>query len=164
MNIVEVRRESNNEEPTPVLYNLNKVKYCVEKIFSILNYDNVEISIIICDNAYIRDLNKRFRGSDEATDVLSFSQREGEGTPIVEHEENENLGGVLPLGDIVISEEMCKENADQYGTLPELEAKRLLVHGILHVHGMTHSNPEEYEAMISFQEHLLDSLSEVAIR
>lgn len=163
MNTVDVKWEGAKEKKNLSLFNYNKVKEFVEKIFSLLNYENVEISIIFCDNAYIKDLNKGYRGLDEETDVLSFSQREGEFTPILEHEEDGAPGAAIPLGDIVISEEMCKTNADSYSTSPEMEAKRLLVHGVLHLHGMTHSNAEEHETMISYQEDILEALNEVKL-
>jgi probable rRNA maturation factor len=77
----------------------------------------------------IHKLNSSYRNKDKPTDVLSFSQLEGE-------------LGMPPesLGDVVISLDTSKKQAKEYGvTIPE-EILRLLVHGVLHLCGFDHEN------------------------
>jgi len=92
-----------------------------------------ELSILITDDEEICSLNRDYRGIDRPTDVLSFSQIEGEG-PVV-----------LPdlLGDVVISWETAQRQATELGHEVPTEIKRLLVHGVLHLLGFDHEKDEE---------------------
>ncbi|MEE8409113.1 MAG: rRNA maturation RNase YbeY [Myxococcota bacterium] len=89
-----------------------------------------DLSIVITDDASIRELNETWRGRDEATDVLSFSQLEGEGPG--------PLGGRRVLGDVVISIETASSQAETAGHSLDEEVQRLLVHGVLHLVGYDH--------------------------
>ncbi len=80
--------------------------------------DDVEISVLLCDDAVIRTLNADYRDVDKATDVLSFAQ------------EDPRL-----LGDIVISLETAARQAQRAGWPPENEVALLAVHGLLHLLG-----------------------------
>lgn len=93
-----------------------------------------ELSLLITDNAHIRRLNLDFRGKDRPTDVLSFSQLEGE---------YGNLS--LTLGDIVISLEYADSQAKKREIRLDEEVLRLLVHGILHLHGFDHEGVPDSE-------------------
>lgn len=87
-----------------------------------------ELSILITDDATIAELNGTWRNKPRATDVLSFSQLEGEPMP----------GAPLTLGDVVISSDTAQRQADAAGCTLEQELRRLLVHGILHLLGHDH--------------------------
>lgn len=80
-----------------------------------------KINVALVDDHKIRELNKRFRRQDRATDVLSFIMNED---------------GVL--GDIAISTEAARRQARRYGLSYRQELKRLVVHGTLHVLGFDH--------------------------
>lgn len=82
----------------------------------------------------IREINKEHRGKDYATDVLSFSQVEGE-----------EISGNCFLGDIVVSIPYAKEQAEQYGHPLLSEVKYLILHGILHLLGYDHTEEENGE-------------------
>ena len=86
-----------------------------------------EVSVLFLDNASIRELNREYRGKDKPTDVLSFSQLEGE-SPVV--------GPVL--GDLVISFEYAQAEARKRSIPLEEEVLRLLIHGLLHLFGFDH--------------------------
>lgn len=90
-----------------------------------------ELSILFCNDRFIRELNRKYRGKDQATDVLSFAQ-EGEGFPSWETRDYHLAG------DIVISLEALERNAAEARVPPGEELKRLLIHGILHLKGMEH--------------------------
>lgn len=99
-------------------------------------YD-AEVSVTLCDNAYIRCLNKKFRAKDTHTDVLSF--------PIYENGEldaAECIGGAL-LGDVVISLERAREQAKEIGHSTLEEIAFLAVHSTLHLLGYDHERSSE---------------------
>jgi probable rRNA maturation factor len=110
-----------------------------------LGVEDWEVSLVLCDDPFIRALNTRYRGLEAPTDVLSFPQRTGEGP------------GNQVAGDIVISLESLARNAAREGESLETELKRLLIHGMLHLQGLDH--PEEGESdMLRTQERLLERL------
>ena len=77
-----------------------------------------EVSVLITGNRQVRQLNRRFRKKDKATDVLSFPRDTG--------------------GDIAISAQIAAENAKRYGHAPADELKVLILHGMLHLAGYDH--------------------------
>jgi probable rRNA maturation factor len=107
--------------------------------------------VLLCDNAYIRDLNFRYRNRDEPTDVLSFAL--GETVPGGAGEER-----YLP-GDIVLSLQARGENTEYFKVSEDEELRRLLIHGILHLNGMDHGSNEAEEPMLRLQEQILTELS-----
>jgi probable rRNA maturation factor len=92
--------------------------------------DGWDLSVLLCSDAVIRDLNSRYRRIDRATDVLSFSQVEGSRVARTEHRRL--------AGDLVISLETLRRNAAERGAGEESELARLVVHGLLHLAGMDH--------------------------
>ncbi len=92
------------------------------------------LTLVITDDAGIRDLNARFRDKDRATDVLSF--------PL--HEEDE---AGLYLGDVIISGERAREQAPRFHNDEEAELARLIAHGILHILGYDHHRPADGRRM-----------------
>jgi probable rRNA maturation factor len=115
--------------------------------------DEAEISIILVDDAYIQNLNSEYRGLDQPTDVLSFAMvDEQPGTPALNSDQLE-----LPelLGDIFISAERAVEQAESYGHSLEREICYLAIHGLLHLLGFDHNEPEETEAMRQAEEAIL---------
>jgi len=107
------------------------------------------INIIFTDNATIRELNKKFLDRDRPTDVLSFNVH------------TEYLPSELPiLGDVYISAEKAKEQADSFGVIFQNELERLVVHGILHLIGYEHDDSEQQVRMEALTEQYL-AFSEV---
>lgn len=101
-----------------------------------LHIQRPELSIVMTDDETIRQLNSAWRRKDKATDVLSFSQLEGEGWQQVKR-----LGDVpagMPLGDVIISMDTAARQANTAGHSLAMEIRRLLVHGILHLLGHDH--------------------------
>lgn len=114
--------------------------------------DDVEVSITLVDDATIHELNREHRGVDRPTDVLSFSQLEGEELA------SPPEGEPLLLGDIVISLERCQEQAADYGHSYERELGFLVAHGMLHLLGYDHQTPEEEATMMATTEEILGEL------
>ena len=120
-----------------------------KKVLKMLNRKNCEVSLLLCNNRYIKSLNAKYRNMDEATDVLSFPMGPEAG----------------PLaGDIVISLDALKENARFFKVSQEEELRRLLVHGILHLFGSDHASNDAGEPMLKLQEEILCALAQDRIQ
>ena len=117
-----------------------------EAVFEELDveFDECEISLLICDDAQIQELNKEYREKDYATDVLSF--------PMSDDPYGE--GGML--GDIVISLDTAKKQAQEADIAIEREISFLFIHGLLHLMGFDHElGQDEEEEMFTLQEEIL---------
>ena len=110
--------------------------------------EEAELSIVLTDDSAIRELNQSYRGVDRPTDVLSFSQREGED------------GNISPeiLGDVVVSLDRAHEQAREYGHSFERELGFLVVHGILHLLGWDHEMPDDEARMMAKTEEILEGI------
>lgn len=118
-----------------------------------------EVSISFVDNDEIKELNKQYRGKDTATDVLSFPLLEFEETEEDYENEEEYVQEDKLLGDIVISLEKAKEQAEEYGHSFERELAFLTAHGMLHLLGMDHEDEDEEKEMIVKQDRILSLLN-----
>ncbi len=107
----------------------------------------LECNILLCDNEYIRKLNREQRGIDRATDVLSF--------PMFEFDKPDVL---CPLGDIVISLNTARAQAFEYGHTLTREICFLALHGTLHLLGYDHIEDADREKMEAKQREILDRL------
>jgi probable rRNA maturation factor len=110
-----------------------------------------ELGVVVTDDEAVRRLNAEYAGEDEATDVLAFSLREGE--------EFVSPDGVMRLGEVIISYPTASRQAAEARRLVEEEIAHLLVHGILHLLGYDHAEPEEERVMLARTEELLAALS-----
>ena len=100
-----------------------------------------EIAVVLADDARLRALNRRWRGLDRATDVLSFPYAEHRGGPVE--------------GDIVISLERVAEQAKRYRVPRGRELARLAIHGTLHLAGLDHHTAPERARMRRCEERAL---------
>ena len=125
MNRVYVAMQEGVEEPDW----FENVEPFVQKALGELKYDGEEISMLLCNDEYMQQLNKEYRQIDSATDVLSFENDE-------EYEDEE--GKWKCAGDIVISLDTLPVNAEYFEEDRNSELKRLIVHGLLHLNGMDH--------------------------
>lgn len=106
----------------------------LKEILKKLKIEDAKISIAIVDNAEIQKLNLQYRGKDEPTDVLSFSNAEAEDN--FESEENY-------LGEIIISWPYIVKQAGSLNHEVETEMSVMLRHGLLHLLGYTHAQMKE---------------------
>jgi probable rRNA maturation factor len=104
------------------------VRRLAREILSLACEGPSELSVALVGDAEMRRLNATYRGKDRPTDVLSFSQREGE---------SPGVDSAL-LGDVVISVPTAARQAHERGTELERELAELLAHGILHLLGYDH--------------------------
>jgi probable rRNA maturation factor len=130
---------------------LEKARSFALAVLERLGKDGWDLSILICDDSFIRGLNRQYRDRDEATDVLSFEQGDSYRDP---------QGALRTLaGDIVISLEALARNAEDFGISRDEELRRLMTHGILHLAGMDHEDNDPARPMLVIQEELLRGLS-----
>ena len=133
----------NIQDKLPLTYKMKMlIREAVETTLDFEDFQNhCEVSVTFTDNEGIHELNKKFREVDKSTDVLSFPLFDFEGEtdepPVDEIMSN--------LGDIVISLERAKEQADEYGHSFEREVAFLCVHSMLHLLGYDHEVSEEDE-------------------
>jgi len=117
---------------------------------------DAEVSLTLTDDREIQELNRTYRGIDRPTDVLSFALEEaGEDEPefLVPEGYEDHL-----LGDIVISVERAKAQAEEYGHSFMRELVYLAVHGALHLLGYDHEREDDRAIMRQKEEAVMESL------
>ena len=126
---------------------LETVRKVLEYACSKEKLGKVCFNVIIVDNDYIHELNKNYRNIDRVTDVITFALEDEK--DIVEP------NGVRMLGDIYISIDKAKSQAEEYGHSLLRELSFLAVHGFYHLLGYDHMNKEEEVIMFQKQEEVL---------
>jgi len=106
------------------------------RVLEILDLNDAELSVLLCNDDEMRKLHRDFLGEDSPTNVMSFSQREGE------------FGDLEPemLGDIAISVDTAGRDASEAGKNLDDEVFFLLIHGILHLVGYDHEGDNSHMA------------------
>lgn len=132
---------------------LGWIEKVIQKAAEVEQLPPVEVAITIVDNQRIQELNREYRGKDQPTDVLSFPLWEPDEEWILEEGEE-----YVALGDLIISIEKAKEQAEEYGHSLEREIGFLAVHGFLHLLGYDHETKEQEEEMFGRQEEILQKL------
>lgn len=110
--------------------------------------EGLELSIILTNNKQLRLFNQRFRGIDEPTDVLAFPMNQVDPD-----------SGKLYLGDILISIEQAKAQAEKHKNTLNQELQLLVVHGILHLLGYDHIDPTGKAKMWDIQGKILQRIA-----
>ncbi|GAA2977735.1 rRNA maturation RNase YbeY [Lentilactobacillus parakefiri] len=120
--------------------------------------DNTEMSVTLVNNDEIHQINKKYRGVDRATDVISFAIEDGDDDdfPIVM---DEALKESIPenIGDIFVSVDKVDEQADYLGHSFERELGFLCVHGFLHLNGYDHMKKADADVMFPLQKEILNA-------
>lgn len=143
MNKIEIFSQVNED-----IIELEEVKRVLYKAMDDEKLKNTSFNLIIVDNAYIHELNKTYRNIDRETDVITFAL-EDEDTLIVGSDER-------ILGDIYISIDKARSQAEEYGHGLLRELSFLAVHGFYHLLGYDHMSKEDEEVMFSKQEKILE--------
>jgi len=112
-----------------------------------------ELGVVISDDTTVRELNRRYLGVDEPTDVLSFGLgEEGDGPFALPP------GEAAALGEVIVSYPTAVRQAEEQGHSVEAEVAHLLVHGILHLLGYDHLEAEDERVMREREEEILPDL------
>lgn len=150
-------------EKNPEIY--NKVEQVINKALDTeeVPYE-VEVSLSVVNKDEIHEINKEHREIDRPTDVLSFPQIEPEKIGYINWDgmdftdcTNYDTEEVI-LGDIILCEDIAREQAESYGHSLEREVCFLVAHSMLHLLGYDHMTDEDEKQMFSKQESILESL------
>lgn len=136
------------------------IRLCVEKALEYEGCDfDAEVGVTITDNEEIRRINSEERGIDAPTDVLSFPMLYFDENGDIIDSEFDSDGKFLLLGDIVISAERARAQAEEYGHSFKREIAFLTVHSMLHLLGYDHvGDPEGERVMFKKQDEILKEL------
>lgn len=113
--------------------------------------EDAEVSLLLVDDNRIHELNRDYRGVDRPTDVLSFALQDETDEPESEFEDE-------MLGDIIISVQRAREQAEEYGHSLAREIVYLAVHGTLHLLGYNHEEENEKLEMRAKEEEVMAAL------
>ena len=150
--------------------NVTKVKTLIKKsLDEVLTYEgcnkDIEVSISFVTDAEIKKLNKNYRGKNKSTDVLSF--------PMIDYnkgmffkdlldyeitEQKEEGGGLINLGDIVVSLDTIERQAKDFNNTFEKELCLMVIHSMLHLMGYDHMVKNEEKVMFAKQEEILSKV------
>ena len=119
-----------------------------------------EINVLITNDAVIHEINKALRQIDRPTDVLSFPMFSLEAGVLPESwgDYTDPETGCVPLGDMTISLERAKAQAEEYGHSVRRELGYLTIHSILHLLGYDHEDEEDKRLMRREEEKILAEL------
>ncbi|MCL2833735.1 MAG: rRNA maturation RNase YbeY [Treponema sp.] len=141
-----MNRVSFNTEGVPPPAWMGKAKLYILEVLNHLRKERWDVSVLLCGNNKIMELNSEYRKKNEATDILTFVQ-------------GETVRGRFIAGDIVISLQALDENTGYFGVSSDEELRRLLIHGILHLDGMDHKTNSGTEPMLELQEKILTEIT-----
>jgi probable rRNA maturation factor len=128
-----------------------RIKEIIKNIIQYLKVDEkTEISILFTDDKFIKSLNKKYRGINKSTDVLTFNLEEGD-LKFPEVDKNKLLG------DIVVSVETAQRQANNLNHNLENELMILLIHGLLHLIGYDHEEDRDNKIMQVKEKEILDT-------
>lgn len=142
MSELEVFNETNED-----IEEIKELEKLLPYLANYFNLDNIISSVIIVDNDKIHQINKEYRNIDKETDVISFA---------LEDDKTINDSPIRVLGDIYISIDKAKDQANEYGHSLKRELCFLMTHGFLHLLGYDHMTKEDEEIMFPMQEKILE--------
>ena len=139
---VEIFNETNKE-----IIELETLPSLIDYAIKSENLGNVIFNVIVVDEEKIHELNKKYRGIDRPTDVITFAL-----------EDNEDIvyEDFRLLGDIYICIEKVYSQSEEYGHSVLRELSFLTIHGFLHLLGYDHMNEDDEKIMFKRQEEILD--------
>ena len=147
------------ENETEEKVDLKQVRAILKKIVAYYG-EKRDFSVTFVTDNEIQELNREYREIDAPTDILTFRLDDAPSFPISFEEDAVDLLNNQELGDIFISLDTMRRNAEEFGVKNEEELSRLLLHGILHLRGLDHkTNDFEKEEMLKEQEEVLTKLS-----
>ena len=141
----------------------------VDAALAIEREGSSHLSLIVADDPTVKELNRRHRGLDENSDVLSFSfshqgEYYGDGRPPSEW--SESVGFIMPpgetagLGEVIISYPQALRQAEESAHSPDRELAALAAHGVLHLLGYDHQEPDDAVVMAAKENSVLAKVLE----
>lgn len=157
------------EAETEVSFSFDWEKLAEEVINFTIEHEGfpyeAEVNLTLTDNEGIHEINKTYREIDRPTDVLSFPMLSYEAAgdfSKLEDDYDDNFNpdtGEIMLGDILISVEKVREQAESFGHSDKREFAFLIVHSMLHLFGYDHMTPEEAAVMEAKQNEILNEMN-----
>lgn len=139
----------------------NEEKLIKEVVSRVLEEEKVlpevDVYITLTNNEEIHKINKEYRDVDRPTDVLSFPMYERDEIAGLKNDTDDEIEKIL--GDIIVSIEKVREQAEEYGHSFERELAYLVTHGMLHLLGYDHMIEEEKTVMRKREEEILETLN-----
>lgn len=129
-----------NEEVEFTLRQKNNVRKWIEEAVEAEGAEHGPLNFVFCSNAFLHDMNIKYLGHNDLTDIITFDLSDEEGTI---------------SGDVFISVEMATDNAREYGTSLQNEIRRLVIHGVMHLIGYKDKSPEDKAVMTEREDHYL---------
>lgn len=127
-----------------------KLRKLAKAVYTVLGQKaKIKAELVFESEDGIQILNKRERGVDSVTDVLSFPSLDGIKGVVLKPENcfTEMDGGYIFIGSIVLCEEKIKEQAAEIGHSEERETQYLIIHGLMHLFGYDHMTDEDKAEM-----------------
>lgn len=143
---IDITNESGLEVDSPGL-----VRLAAYALAELRIHPQAELSILLVDEAAMSAYHEKYMGESGPTDVLSFPMDELR-PPTDDEEPPEGL-----LGDVVLCPQVTTRQAREHGRTPQAEAEYLMVHGLLHLLGYDHGNPDEQAEMFAVKDQILAS-------
>lgn len=143
-----------NNFTTDQKYGAGFFKKIIQKALDEIGFKekNIELSINLVGEGRIKALNKKYRGKNRTTDVLSF--------PLEKRVSAKTTAdGIISLGDVFICLPIAKKSASKEGTSLSSELALLTIHGLLHLLGYDHETTRDEKAMFKLQEKILKRLA-----
>ncbi|MBR1420593.1 MAG: rRNA maturation RNase YbeY [Selenomonadaceae bacterium] len=134
---------------------LADIQRALELAGEIYGVENSEVSVTLTNDQKIHELNLQYRGIDRPTDVLSFAFRDSDEPEIFSDADSDQPE---ILGDIIISIDRAKSQAEEFGHSIRREIVFLTVHGILHLLGYDHMEETDRLEMESEQKFMMERL------
>lgn len=150
INFLEIEEDKKYEE---VIGRMMELAFQEEKLDKL----NIYVNFILTNPDNIRKMNKKYRDIDKETDVLSFPMFEKYEIDSIIKKKDNTIQDVL--GDIVISIERVKKQAEEYGHSFERELSYMAIHGFYHLMGYDHMKQEEKAIMRMKEENILNQLN-----
>ncbi len=151
--LVEILIETDIDES---LFDAEIARDCLLFAMRALNISGASISLRVIDRKTIEEINRKYRGKNDSTDILSFPQYED----IADLQGDLSSGVPVHLGDMVLCLDEMQENCREFGVPAFEELPRLLIHGMLHCAGIHHTSYLDDDPMLKQQELLLKQFLE----
>lgn len=155
---VEMVDETGQVSPKMIEQTLDLLQFAAEK----LGKQNKEMAVTFVTNERSHQLNLEYRDTDRPTDVISLEYKPEKPFNFDEDDmaDDPDLAEMLEefdsyIGELFISVDKAREQAETYGHSFEREMGFLAVHGFLHINGYDHYTPEEEKEMFTLQEEVL---------
>lgn len=120
------------EDISFVLKNKTAIRNWIDRAVKAESYRLGELNFIFCSDAYLLEINQGYLNHDTYTDIITF--------------DNSDTAGTV-TGDVFISVERIKENAQKFGVPERDEVERVIIHGVLHLMGYTDKSKEKKAQM-----------------